>query len=219
MFNPNGPCKHNSVLRISLQSDEKRNESVLLSGADARTLEYELHAECKPIRDWSFDLKNLLKFYIKIHEFLIYESAHLMPKIMNIPGEIPIGSRIKREFYLTNTITSEDQNPNQTIEFSWSPTSTCSVEPSFGQVEPGQSLPLQLWCSEKKLDNLNLINISHLMAQWVDMEALENKNNASLMFLTLWVRSDKSVISNQTQVWWSRTDMRSVRDFSSMSTH
>ena len=54
MFNPNGPCKHNSVLRISLQSDEKRNESVLLSGADARTLEYEIHAECKPIRDWSF---------------------------------------------------------------------------------------------------------------------------------------------------------------------
>ena len=74
-------------------------------------------------------------------------------QIMNIPGEIPIGSRIKREFYLTNTITSEDQNPNQTIEFSWSPTSTCSVEPSFGQVEPGQSLPLQLWCSEKKTDN------------------------------------------------------------------
>ena len=60
MFNPNGPCKHNSVLRISLQSDEKRNESVLLSGADARTLEYELHAECKPIRDWSFDLKKTL---------------------------------------------------------------------------------------------------------------------------------------------------------------
>ena len=36
----------------------------------------------------------------------------------------------------------------------------------------------------------------------------------------LWVRSDKSVVSNQPQVGWSRTDMRSVRDFlSSMSTH
>ena len=52
------------------------------------------------------------------------------------------------------------------------------------------------------------------MAQWVDMEALENKNHASLAcFFTLWVRSDKSVVSNKPQVGWSRTDMRSLRDF------
>ena len=38
----------------------------------------------------------------------------------------------------------DSHNPNRTIEFSWSPTSTCSVEPSFGTVEPGQSLQLQL---------------------------------------------------------------------------
>ena len=32
-------------------------------------------------------------------------------------------------------------------------------------------------------------------------------------FLTLWVRFDESVVSNQPQVEWPRTDMRSVRDF------
>ena len=55
-----------------------------------------------------------------------------------------------------------------------------------------------------------------LMAQWVDMEALENKNHASLscFFFTLWVKLDKSVVSNQPAVGWSRTDRRSVRDFS-----
>ena len=34
-------------------------------------------------------------------------------------------------------------------------------------------------------------------------------------FLTLWVRSDQSVVSNQPQVGRSRIDMRSVREFSS----
>ena len=38
------------------------------------------------------------------------------------------------------------------------------------------------------------------MAQWVGMEALENENHAS-------------VASNQPQVGWSCTNMRSVRDF------
>ena len=76
MFNPIGPCEHNSVLRISLQSDENKPESVLLATSDAtRTLEYEISAECKPI------------------------SAQLMPSVIDIPGQIPIGSRIKREFY------------------------------------------------------------------------------------------------------------------------
>ena len=41
-----------------------------------------------------------------------------------------------------------------------------------------------------------------------------------MLFSTLWVRSDEPVASNQPQVGWSRTDMRSVREFSaSMSTH
>ena len=54
------------------------------------------------------------------------------------------------------------------------------------------------------------------------MEALQHKKNMRLYhaFLTLWVRSDKSVASNQPWVGWSRTDMRSVPDFSaSISTH
>ena len=52
------------------------------------------------------------------------------------------------------------------------------------------------------------------MAQWVDMEASENKNHASLLcFSTLWVRFDKSVVSNQPKVGWSRTHMPSVRNF------
>ena len=52
------------------------------------------------------------------------------------------------------------------------------------------------------------------MAQWVDMYSLENKNHTSLMlFWTLWVQSNKSIFSNQPQVGWPRTDIRSVRDF------
>ena len=63
--------------------------------------------------------------------------------------------------------------------------------------------------------------LNHLMAQWVDMEALKTKNHSSLScFLTLWAQFDKWVVSYQHHVGWSRTDMRSVRDFSaSMSTH
>jgi len=131
MFNPVSPCKFNSVLRITLQSDEKTPKSVLLSSnSDAtRILEYELNAECAPI------------------------TAQLMPSVMNIPGQIPIGSRIKREFYLINNISAADDNPNRTIEFSWSPTETCSVEPSFGCVAPGQSMPLQL-CIEASASGL-----------------------------------------------------------------
>ena len=47
----------------------------------------------------------------------------------------------------------------------------------------------------RRFDYAQLIN--HLMAQWVDMEALENENHAYLLrCFTLWVRSDKSVVSN-----------------------
>ena len=51
------------------------------------------------------------------------------------------------------------------------------------------------------------------MAQWVDLEALEKITRLSHDFLTLWVRSVYSVVSNQPQEGWSRIDMRSVRDF------
>ena len=58
------------------------------------------------------------------------------------------------------------------------------------------------------------------MAQWVDMEGLEVKNHASLpCFFTIWVKFNKSVVSNKPKVGWSRTDMRSVRDFFNFHVH
>ena len=57
------------------------------------------------------------------------------------------------------------------------------------------------------------------MAQWVDMEALENKNHASLVCFydslgaIRQISSLESLIRNQPQVGWSGIDMRSVRDF------
>ena len=57
------------------------------------------------------------------------------------------------------------------------------------------------------------------MAQWVDVEALENKNHASHSCYLKSLVAVRQISShdlfelNQLQVGWSCTDMRSVRDF------
>ena len=67
---------------------------------------------------------------------------------MNIPGQIPAGNRLKREFYLINQLQEgERHDVNKILKFSWLPTQICSIEPAFGSVPPGQSFPLQLGCS------------------------------------------------------------------------
>ena len=55
-------------------------------------------------------------------------------------------------------------------------------------------------------------NLNLLMAQWVDMKALENISHVSCFFDSLGaVRRISSL--DQPQVRWSHTDMRSARDF------
>ena len=98
-------------------------------------MEYEIIGECKPLQ------------------------ARIMPQIMSIPGQIPAGNRLKREFYLINQILPaqecERQDMNKILKFSWHASQICSIEPAFGCVPPGQSFPLQL-CIEA--DQSGIIN-------------------------------------------------------------
>ena len=82
-----------------------------------------------------------------------------MPQIMSIPGQIPAGSRLKREFYLINQIPPahecERQDMNKILKFSWHSSPICSIEPAFGSVPPGQSFPLQLCIEAEQSGNIN----------------------------------------------------------------
>ena len=82
-----------------------------------------------------------------------------MPQIMSIPGQIPAGNRLKREFYLINQIPpghdGERQDMNKILKFSWHSSPICSIEPAFGCVPPGQSFPLQLCIEAEQSGNIN----------------------------------------------------------------
>ena len=82
-----------------------------------------------------------------------------MPQIMSIPGQIPAGNRLKREFYLINQIPpghdGERQDMNKILKFSWHSSQICSIEPAFGCVPPGQSFPLQLCIEAEQSGNIN----------------------------------------------------------------
>ena len=78
---------------------------------------------------------------------------------MSIPGQIPAGNRLKREFYLINQIPpghdGERQDMNKILKFSWHSSQICSIEPAFGCVPPGQSFPLQLCIEAEQSGNIN----------------------------------------------------------------
>jgi hypothetical protein len=70
---------------------------------------------------------------------------------MDIPGEIPAGSRLKRQFSLMNPSSGD-------LRFEWKRSnSVCTVEPSYGVIPAGQMCPLQLCVEAEVPGNINEI--------------------------------------------------------------
>ena len=70
--------------------------------------------------------------------------GQLLPPVLDIPGEIPAGSRLKRQIHLLNPSIGD-------LSFEWkSLSSICSVEPAYGTIPPRQMVPLQV-CFEAEI--------------------------------------------------------------------
>ena len=89
-FVPGRAGNFTSIMRLSLV-DIPGSEVASLPDGELVSAEFELNATCLPVR------------------------AQLLPPVIDIPGEIPAGSRLKRQFHLLNPSRTGTKIPNYLI--------------------------------------------------------------------------------------------------------